>query len=111
MSSRFLVGLRDISSSVEQQDATATLREVAAKYPDYNVTTFMPLWLFTDQYALIVPSTVQNIVVAMIVSFHPLRLCLLCLIVRVVSGDDHNRARAHSPASVCPVGCPRNRLH
>jgi hypothetical protein len=74
-----LVGLRDISSSIEQQDATATLREVAAKYPDYNVTTFMPLWLFTDQYALIVPSTVQNIVVAMIVGLSRVPCCNLTI--------------------------------
>jgi len=64
---RFIVGLKDISSSVEQQDATATLREVASRYPAYNITTFMPLWLFTDQYALVVPNTVQNIVIALIV--------------------------------------------
>jgi hypothetical protein len=64
---RFIVGLRDISSSIEQQDATATLREVAARYPQYNVTTFMPLWLFTDQYALVVPNTIQNIAIAIAV--------------------------------------------
>ncbi|KAI1723441.1 patched family domain-containing protein [Ditylenchus destructor] len=64
---RFLVGMRDISTSVQQQDATATLRAVASKYPQYNVTTFMPLWLFTDQYALVVPNTVQNIAIAMLV--------------------------------------------
>lgn len=62
---RFLIGLRDISTSMEQQDATATMREVASRYPNYNVTTFMPLWLFTDQYALIVPNTIQNIIIAM----------------------------------------------
>lgn len=27
----------------------------------------MPLWLFTDQYAIVVPNTVQNIVIAMLV--------------------------------------------
>lgn len=59
--------MRDISTSIEQQDATATMRQVATNYFDYNVTTFMPLWLFTDQYALIVPNTIQNIVIAMMV--------------------------------------------
>lgn len=49
---RFIVGMRDIVTTVEQQDATLTLREIASRYPIYNVTTFMPLWLFTDQYAL-----------------------------------------------------------
>lgn len=56
---RFLVGMRDIESSTEQQDATAMFREIAANYSDYNVTTFYPLWLFTDQYALVVPNTIQ----------------------------------------------------
>lgn len=43
------------------------MRSVAAEYSDLNVTTFMPLWLFTDQYALVVPNTIQNIIIAMIV--------------------------------------------
>ncbi|CAD5206645.1 unnamed protein product [Bursaphelenchus okinawaensis] len=64
---RFLVGLRNISTSVEQEDATFVLREVAARYPQYNITTFMPLWLFTDQYAIVVPNTIQNIVIAILV--------------------------------------------
>ncbi|CAD5209635.1 unnamed protein product [Bursaphelenchus xylophilus] len=64
---RFLVGLRNISTSVEQEDATFVLREVAQRFPKYNITTFMPLWLFTDQYAIVVPNTVQNIVIAIIV--------------------------------------------
>ncbi|WKX90388.1 hypothetical protein Q1695_009324 [Nippostrongylus brasiliensis] len=38
----------------------------AARYPDYNITTFMPLWLFTDQYDLVVPNTVQDIVIAVL---------------------------------------------
>ncbi len=37
--------------------------QVASRYPRYNITTFMPLWLFTDQYALVVPNTVQDIVI------------------------------------------------
>lgn len=59
--------MRDVSSSVEQRDATLILREVAARYPQYNITTFMPLWLFTDQYSIIIPNTIQNIIIAMIV--------------------------------------------
>lgn len=43
------------------------MRQIAACYPEYNITTFMPLWLFTDQYALVVPNTIQNIIIAMFV--------------------------------------------
>ncbi|KAL6728906.1 hypothetical protein Aduo_000013 [Ancylostoma duodenale] len=63
---RFLIGMRDISSTTQQQAATKSFREVAARYADYNVTTFMPLWLFTDQYDLVVPNTVQDIVIAVL---------------------------------------------
>ena len=35
------------------------------RYPEYNITTFMPIWLFSDQYALILPNTLQNIAIAM----------------------------------------------
>lgn len=43
------------------------MRNLAIEYPDFNITTFMPLWLFTDQYALVIPNTIQNIIIAMIV--------------------------------------------
>ncbi|TKR92195.1 hypothetical protein L596_006894 [Steinernema carpocapsae] len=64
---RFLVGMRGISRTSQQQETTFLMRDVAARYPDYNVTTFMPLWLFTDQYALVIPNTIQNIVIALAV--------------------------------------------
>ncbi|XGW22431.1 hypothetical protein V3C99_005005 [Haemonchus contortus] len=63
---RFLIGMRDISSTTQQQKATKSFREVAMAFPKYNVTTFMPLWLFTDQYDLVVPNTVQDIVIAVL---------------------------------------------
>ncbi|KAK6037582.1 patched family protein, partial [Cooperia oncophora] len=56
---RFLLGMRDISSTTDQMDATLMFRE------SFNITTFMPLWLFTDQYAIIIPNTVQNIIIAL----------------------------------------------
>ncbi|PAV59646.1 hypothetical protein WR25_21242 [Diploscapter pachys] len=61
---RFLVGMRDISTTIKQTEATNGFREIASRYPQYNITTFMPLWLFTDQYTLVVPNTVQDIVIA-----------------------------------------------
>lgn len=90
---RFLVGMRDISTSVEQQHATQTFREIASRYSRYNVTTFMPLWLFTDQYALVVPNTVQNIVIAMLVMvviaflLIPQPMCALWVALAIASID------------------------
>lgn len=59
--------MRDISTSIDQMNATLEMRKLAGRYSQYNITTFMPLWLFTDQYALIIPNTVQNIIIAMTV--------------------------------------------
>ncbi|CAD6190998.1 unnamed protein product [Caenorhabditis auriculariae] len=64
---RFVIGMRDIVTTMEQTDATLSFREIASRWPEYNVTTFMPLWLFTDQYVLIIPNTVQNIIIALMV--------------------------------------------
>ncbi|KHJ98544.1 patched family protein [Oesophagostomum dentatum] len=62
---RFLIGMRDLEATQQQTDATLLFREVADRWPEYNITTFMPLWLFTDQFAIIVPNTVQNIIIAL----------------------------------------------
>ncbi|GMT27500.1 hypothetical protein PFISCL1PPCAC_18797, partial [Pristionchus fissidentatus] len=61
---RFIIGMKEIATTSAQQEATRVFREVASRYPAYNITTFMPLWLFTDQYELVVPNTVQDVVVA-----------------------------------------------
>ncbi|KAL3079182.1 hypothetical protein niasHT_036235 [Heterodera trifolii] len=90
---RFLVGLRDISTSVQQQEATQILRDVSTRFLRYNVTTFMPLWLFTDQYAIVVPNTVQNIVIAMLVMIViallliPQPMCALWVALAIASID------------------------
>uniref|UniRef100_A0A1I7VYR1 SSD domain-containing protein n=1 Tax=Loa loa TaxID=7209 RepID=A0A1I7VYR1_LOALO len=64
---RFLVGMKHISKTYYQEEATKTFREVAERYSSYNVTTFSPLWLFTDQYAIVIPNTIQNILIALAV--------------------------------------------
>ncbi|CAJ0927250.1 unnamed protein product, partial [Mesorhabditis belari] len=43
------------------------MRQIASHWPEYNVTSFMPLWLFTDQYAIVIPNTIQNIWIALLV--------------------------------------------
>lgn len=68
---RFMIGMRDISTTTKQTEATNTFREIASRFEKYNVTTYMPLWLFTDQYALVVPNTMQDIIVAV--------ACMLCI--------------------------------
>ena len=90
---RFLIGLRDFVKSTDQQETTELMREVAARYPQYNVTTFMPLWLFTDQYRLVLPNTLQNIAIAMgcmvVIALFliPQPLCAMWVAVAIASID------------------------
>ncbi len=69
------------------------MREIAARYPHYNITTFNPLWMFTDQYDLVVPNTVQNIVIALIcmliIAFLliPQPMCALWVVFAIASID------------------------
>ncbi|MCP9260968.1 Patched domain-containing protein 3 [Dirofilaria immitis] len=62
-----LVGMKHISKTYYQEEATKIFREVAERYSSYNVTTFSPLWLFTDQYAIVISNTIQNILIALLV--------------------------------------------
>uniref|UniRef100_A0A0R3RUM8 SSD domain-containing protein n=1 Tax=Elaeophora elaphi TaxID=1147741 RepID=A0A0R3RUM8_9BILA len=64
---RFLIGMKHISKTYYQEEATKTFREVAEHYPSYNISTFSPLWLFTDQYAIVISNTIQNILIALVV--------------------------------------------
>ncbi|VDM46204.1 unnamed protein product [Toxocara canis] len=90
---RFLVGLRQISKTYQQEEATVLMREVASRYTAYNITTFMPLWLFTDQYAIVIPNTIQNIVIALSVMIViailliPQPLCSLWVALAIASID------------------------
>uniref|UniRef100_A0A1I7XNF1 SSD domain-containing protein n=1 Tax=Heterorhabditis bacteriophora TaxID=37862 RepID=A0A1I7XNF1_HETBA len=70
---RFVIGLRDISfyylwvlfiPVISQNLSVLREIQVASRWPEYNITTFMPLWLFTDQYAIVVPNT--NIIIALL---------------------------------------------
>uniref|UniRef100_A0A0N4ZYG8 SSD domain-containing protein n=1 Tax=Parastrongyloides trichosuri TaxID=131310 RepID=A0A0N4ZYG8_PARTI len=63
---RFTIGMKNIQSTVDQTKATAEMRKIAEEFSEYNITTFMPLWLFTDQFALVIPNTIQNITIALI---------------------------------------------
>ncbi|CAD6184764.1 unnamed protein product [Caenorhabditis auriculariae] len=90
---RFMIGMRDISTTTRQTAATNAFRDVASLFPKFNVTTYMPLWLFTDQYALVVPNTIQDIVIAVICMLFisslliPQAICALWVAVTIASID------------------------
>ncbi|OUC44547.1 patched family protein [Trichinella nativa] len=59
---RFYIGVKDFTNSVKQTQAVQKLRAVADQFPDYNITTFNPIWLFVDQYQEILPNVLQEVI-------------------------------------------------
>uniref|UniRef100_A0A915L2F8 SSD domain-containing protein n=1 Tax=Romanomermis culicivorax TaxID=13658 RepID=A0A915L2F8_ROMCU len=90
---RFTIGLKNFKEATMQIDAVESLRSVAAQYPEYNITTFNPLWLFVDQYEQIWPNVLQEIVggtlfmilIALLLIPHP--VCSLWVAVVILSVD------------------------
>lgn len=56
---RFSIGLKNFASAVQQIETVDQMRAIAAKYPEYNVTTFNVVWMFVDQYEQIWPNVFQ----------------------------------------------------
>lgn len=42
------------------------MREISARYPEFNITTFHEYYPFADQYLELKPSLIQNIVLGII---------------------------------------------
>lgn len=88
---RFSMGMKNLQSTNGQKDAMVELRTIANQFPDRNVTTFNLFWLFADQYAIILPNTVENsiiavcsmIVIALLFIPHP--LCSIWVALAILS--------------------------
>ena len=69
------------------------VREIAAKYPEYNVTAFNEYSIFAEQYLIILPSTLRNVLIAipcmLIVSLVmiPSITCALLIVAAIISID------------------------
>uniref|UniRef100_A0A914UIW1 SSD domain-containing protein n=1 Tax=Plectus sambesii TaxID=2011161 RepID=A0A914UIW1_9BILA len=90
---RFLIGLREFAETTQQMETTTMMRNLAEEYPQYNVTTFMPLWLFIDQYMQVLPNVIQDIYLAIATMIMiallliPQPLCALWVALAIISID------------------------
>ncbi|PIO63436.1 patched family protein, partial [Teladorsagia circumcincta] len=57
---RFQLGLRNYQTPTDHTNSCKLMREIASRYPDFNVTTFHEYYPFADQYLELKPSLVQN---------------------------------------------------
>ncbi len=90
---RFRVELPRFFDPEMQRATVHELRTIAAKYPEYDLTTFGYLWDFVDQYNEVLPNTLQNVGIAlgcmMVVSLLliPSPLCTVWITLAIVSID------------------------
>ncbi|CAJ0589991.1 unnamed protein product [Cylicocyclus nassatus] len=57
---RFQLGLRNYRTPTDHTNSCKLMREIASRYPQFNVTTFHEYYPFADQYLELKPSLKQN---------------------------------------------------
>ncbi|KAK6029652.1 patched family protein [Ostertagia ostertagi] len=66
---RFQLGLRNYQTPTDHTNSCKLMREIASRYPDFNVTTFHEYYPFADQYLELKPSLVQNFTFGLLAMF------------------------------------------
>lgn len=61
---RFQLGLRNYRTPTDHTNGCRLMREIAARYPDFNVTTFHEYYPFADQYLELKPALLRNCLLA-----------------------------------------------
>uniref|UniRef100_A0A915K0D5 SSD domain-containing protein n=1 Tax=Romanomermis culicivorax TaxID=13658 RepID=A0A915K0D5_ROMCU len=90
---RGVVGLKNFSTALLQIETVDLFREIAAKYPDYQIVTYHPMWAFVDQYEDVLPNTIQEIysgigfMILIAVFLIPSALCSLWVGLAILSID------------------------
>ncbi|KRX99823.1 Patched domain-containing protein 3 [Trichinella pseudospiralis] len=57
---RFMIGIKDFVDTIAQTETVVEFRNIASKYPEYNITSFNKMWHYVDQYLEIVPNIIQE---------------------------------------------------
>ena len=63
---RFQVGLRNYRTPTDHTNSCKLMRQIAAKFPEMNITTFHEYYPFADQYLELKPALFRNILLAVI---------------------------------------------
>ncbi|GMS83324.1 hypothetical protein PENTCL1PPCAC_5499 [Pristionchus entomophagus] len=90
---RFHVGITGFNGPSDLVKVTDELRTIAARYPDLNIVTYQQSRSIADQLNVILPSTIQNDSVAIVVmviialAFIPNPLCTLWITTAIVTID------------------------
>jgi hypothetical protein len=60
---RLSTKLSDASTNNKIMACADDMRAAADAFPQYNITTYTPMWNLADQLCVILPQTLQNIVI------------------------------------------------
>ena len=64
LASRFMFQTIDMKTAIDEVSLLESLREIAEKHSDLNITFFNLFFPFFDQYALVKPSLLKNYLIA-----------------------------------------------
>lgn len=87
------MGMKNFGTTTDQIDTVVQFRRIANAYADLKVSVFMWLFPVIDQYQLVLPNTLENIAIALVLMIlvsillipHP--LCSVCVALAIVSID------------------------
>lgn len=63
---RFQVAMKNMREPNDHKLATKLLREIADTYPRFNISVYNEMFPFADQYLIVLPSTLRNLLIALV---------------------------------------------
>lgn len=81
VSFRFVFGLRNFVTPNDHRDTAEFVRKVAASEPSLRAYSYNYFWQFADQYAIIKPNTIQNVLIALAVMVSSFYSCACAFLI------------------------------
>uniref|UniRef100_A0A914WZ42 Patched domain containing 3 n=1 Tax=Plectus sambesii TaxID=2011161 RepID=A0A914WZ42_9BILA len=88
---RLSTKLKGVDSNNKIMTCTAAMRGAADAFPQFNLTTYTPMWNLADQFDIMLPQTLQNVIIDLVCMFiislllipHP--LCAVVVVLSIMS--------------------------
>uniref|UniRef100_A0A914VH01 Guanylate cyclase n=1 Tax=Plectus sambesii TaxID=2011161 RepID=A0A914VH01_9BILA len=88
---RLSTKLKGADSNNKIMACAAAMRAAADAFPQYNITTYTPMWTLADQFGIMIPQTLQNVLIDLACMFLisllliPQPLCAVAVILSITS--------------------------
>ncbi|CAI4223046.1 unnamed protein product [Auanema sp. JU1783] len=88
---RFSTKIRNISDDEHAFNCAMEMRRISSQHPQFNLTTYAPLWNIADQFDIMWPQTMQDLYISILVMipvsllFIPQPLCAIAISLNIAS--------------------------